>query len=166
MLDSVFFCKRTDSTIAHPRKKQRFSLTNVSWPLDTRKDTIKKKDPCIKIFLVCKRLSIHDVGVSRDTVFQERRPRSGLKRAISVKKSWGGATVVRLKDTRHVCSKNILERAMHQTASFVREWPRKHGDVKQGASPMHATIARCSTFRVKWFLIERGSLTRKRRGKK
>ena len=43
----------TDSTIAPPlRKKRRFSLNNVSWLLDTRKDAMKK---CIVIhFLVRK----------------------------------------------------------------------------------------------------------------
>ena len=39
---------------------------------------------------MCKGLSIDDVGVSRDTVFQEIRPGAGLKLAISLKTSWGG----------------------------------------------------------------------------
>ena len=51
-----------------PPKNQRFSLTNVSGLLDTRKGTLEKK--VSTYFLVCK-LSIDDVGVSRDTVFQE-----------------------------------------------------------------------------------------------
>ena len=39
------------------------------------------------VFLVCKGLSIDDVGVSRDTVFQEIRRELVLKPAISLKKS-------------------------------------------------------------------------------
>ena len=66
----------TDSTIAPP-KKQRFSFTNVSWLLDTRKDTAVEKEKCPYMFLCAKRgLSIDDVGVSRDTVFQKIRPGS------------------------------------------------------------------------------------------
>ena len=41
-------------------------------------------------FLVCKGLPIDDVGVSRDTVFQETRSELVLKPPISSKKSWGG----------------------------------------------------------------------------
>ena len=50
--------------------------TNVSWLLDTRKDTIEKRVPIY--FLGCKGLLIDDVEVSRGTVFQEIRPGAGL----------------------------------------------------------------------------------------
>ena len=66
---------RTGSTIAPPPQNQRFSLTNVSGLLDTRKDTLETK--VSTYFLVCKGLSIDDVGMSRDTVFQEIRPGVG-----------------------------------------------------------------------------------------
>ena len=56
---------RTDSTIAPP-EYQRFSLSNVSWLLDTRKDTIEKQ--VSTYFVVCKGLTIDNVGVSSDTV--------------------------------------------------------------------------------------------------
>ena len=76
LIPLVFDQHGTDSTIAPP-KKQRFSLTNVSWLLDTKKDTVVEKERCPHIFLCAKRgLSIDDVGVSRDTVFQEIRPGS------------------------------------------------------------------------------------------
>ena len=76
--------KKSSQFYDSPPENQRFSLTNVSSSglLDARKDTIEKKVSIY--FLVCEGLSIDDVGVSRDTVFQEIRP------AISLKKSWGG----------------------------------------------------------------------------
>ena len=55
----------TDATIPPP-KVQRFYSTNIPWLLDTRKDTIKKEDICLKLY---KGLSIDNVGVSRDTIF-------------------------------------------------------------------------------------------------
>ena len=55
--------------IASPKTSDLFLFTNVSWLLGTRKDTIDNKISLY--FLVCKGLSIDDVGVSRDTVFQE-----------------------------------------------------------------------------------------------
>ena len=61
-----------------PPQKLRFSLTNVSWLLDTRKDTIIASILSI-YFLVCKGLSIDDVGVSRDIVFQEIRSGAGFE---------------------------------------------------------------------------------------
>ena len=49
----------TDSTIDLPQN-HRSTLTDVSWLLDTTKDTLEKN---ISIhFLVCERLSIDDVG--------------------------------------------------------------------------------------------------------
>ena len=41
-------------------------------------------------FIVVKGQSNDDVGVSRDTVFQEIRPGAGFQPAISLKKSSGG----------------------------------------------------------------------------
>ena len=41
-------------------------------------------------FLVCKGLSINDVGVSRDTVFQEIRSGAGFETGDSVKETLGG----------------------------------------------------------------------------
>ena len=71
-----------------PKKNQRFSSTNVSGLLDTRKDTVERKiSTC---FLVCKGLSIDDVGVSRDTVFQEIRPGAGFETGDFVEDKLGG----------------------------------------------------------------------------
>ena len=54
-----------------PKTSDFLQRTNVSCPLDARKDTIENK---VSIhFLVCRGLSIDEVGVSRDTVFQEIR---------------------------------------------------------------------------------------------
>ena len=47
-------------------------------------------------FLVCKSLSIDDVGVTRDTVYQEIRSRAGFKTSDFVEEKLGGATVERL----------------------------------------------------------------------
>ena len=83
----------THSTIP-PSQNQRLSLTKGSWLLDRRKDTTERK---VSIhFLVCKGLSIDDVGVSGDSVFQEIRPGAGFETADFVKEKLGGATVVRL----------------------------------------------------------------------
>ena len=71
-----------------PPKNQRFSITNVSWLLDTRKDAIESKVSIY--FLVCKGLSVDDVGVSRDTVFQEIRPGACFETAGFVKEMLGG----------------------------------------------------------------------------
>ena len=51
---------KTDSTIAPP-KSSDFLKRNVSWLLDTRKETIEKENT--HIFFVCKGLSIDGVGV-------------------------------------------------------------------------------------------------------
>ena len=72
---------QTDSTIA-PRKTSDFRLTNVSWLLDTSKDTIENK--VFIYILVCKGLSIKDVGVSRDTVFQDIRPGAGFQEVYTL----------------------------------------------------------------------------------
>ena len=62
----------SDSIVAPPRN-QRFSSTSVSRLLDTRKDTTEKKKVSM-YFPVCKGQSVDDVGMSRDTAFQEIRP--------------------------------------------------------------------------------------------
>ena len=84
--------RKTDSAIAPPPKNQRFCLTNVSWLLDTRKDTVEAEVPIH--FLVCKGLakglSIDDVGVSRDTVFQDIPPGAGLQTGDPVEEKLGG----------------------------------------------------------------------------
>ena len=77
----------TDSTIAPPQN-QRFSLTNVSWLLDTRKDAMKRISACITF--VCGGLSNDDVRVVRGTVFQEIRPGAGFKTGDFVKEKLGG----------------------------------------------------------------------------
>ena len=77
----------TDSTIAPP-KANDFSFTNVLWLLDTRKDTIENKVSIC--FLVCKGLSIDDVGVSRDTILKEIRPGAGFETGDFVKEKFGG----------------------------------------------------------------------------
>ena len=85
---------KTDSTLASPPLKPRFSFTNVLWLLDTRKDTLENK---VSIYLlVCKGLSIGDVGVSRVTETQEIRPGAGFETGDFVKeKGVGGNTVER-----------------------------------------------------------------------
>ena len=51
-------------------------------------------------FIVCKGLSIDDVGASRDTVFQEIRPGVGFETGDFAEEKLGGATVERLsRDT-------------------------------------------------------------------
>ena len=83
----------TGSTTTPP-KKQRFSPTEVSSLLDTREDAIEHKASiCL---LVCKDLSVNDVGVSRDTVLQKIRPGAGFETGDFVKEKLGGATVERL----------------------------------------------------------------------
>ena len=69
-------------------QNQRFSSTNVSRLLDARKDTLEKS---VSIYFpVCKGLSIDDVGVSRDTAFQEIRPGAGCETGDFVKETSGG----------------------------------------------------------------------------
>ena len=41
-------------------------------------------------FLVCKHLTIEDLGVSRDTVFQEIRPGAGFETGDFVEEKLGG----------------------------------------------------------------------------
>ena len=41
-------------------------------------------------FLVCKGLSVVDVGVSRHTMFQETRPRAGFESVDFVEETFGG----------------------------------------------------------------------------
>ena len=89
----------TDSTTAPPPQKKRFTLTNVSWVLDTRRDCYyENKHLTTTFFLVdCKGLSNDAVGVARgSTMFQEMIRPGGLvsEPAIFVKeKGLGGATV-------------------------------------------------------------------------
>ena len=86
----------TDSTIAPPKKKRRFSLTRVPWLLDTRNDAMKNTASCI--FFVWKGISNDNVGVARGAVFQEVRPGSGFKTGDFVKEKIVGVTVERLPD--------------------------------------------------------------------
>ena len=77
-----------DSTIDTPPPNERFSLTNASWLLDTRKVTIEHKVSIY--FFVCKGISIDDVGVSRDTTFQEMRSGAVFETGDFVKETMGG----------------------------------------------------------------------------
>ena len=57
---------------------------------------MKEKYPYV--FFVCKDLSIDDVGVLRDTVFQKTRPGGvGFKTGDFVKEKLGGLTVERFQ---------------------------------------------------------------------
>ena len=56
--------------------------------LDTRKNTIENKVSIY--FLVCKGLTIDDVGVSRDTVVEEIRPGACFETGDFVKEKLGG----------------------------------------------------------------------------
>ena len=75
------------STIRSSPENQRFPFTNVSWLLDTRKDTMQTTLLFI-YFLVCrvKGLSSNDhVGGARSTIFKERYGRELiLKPAIEM----------------------------------------------------------------------------------
>ena len=48
---------------------------------------------------MCQGLAIDDVGVSRDTVFQEIRPGAAFETGDFAKEKSGGATVERLRAT-------------------------------------------------------------------
>ena len=139
----------TDSTIAPP-PNQRFSLKSnfLSWLLDTRKDAIDKKKVSIH-FLVCRDLSIDDVKVSRDTVFQEMRPvELVLKPAISLKKSWRGyrgttrmwpCNVTTIEHEREKCESPVFrkERLVYpRSITLLRlsyfVWYRLKGDHAEG----------------------------------
>ena len=63
---------------------------DVSWLLDTGKDIIENKVSIC--FLVCKGLSIDDVGggVERTPYFRRHDRELVLKPAVSLKISWGG----------------------------------------------------------------------------
>ena len=76
----------TNSTIAPP-PNQQFSLSNVLWLLDTRTNTLGNRVSIY--FLVCRDLSIDDVGVSRHNVFHEIRPGAGFKTGDFVKERLG-----------------------------------------------------------------------------
>ena len=67
---------KTDSTIAPPQN-QRFSKTDVSRMLDTRKDA--RKAILSLYVLVCNGLSDDDVGVARDAVSEENWPGASFK---------------------------------------------------------------------------------------
>ena len=86
----------TDSYHDSPPQNQRFSLANVSWLLDTRKDTVEKN--VFICFLVCKGLKIDTVGGSRDTVFQGIRPGAGFETGdfFKEKLKFGGGTAKEL----------------------------------------------------------------------
>ena len=67
----------TDSTIAPPPKKENrdFFFNERFHGCSTQgRMLLKEKYPHTKYFLVCKGLTIDDLGVSRDTEFQEIRP--------------------------------------------------------------------------------------------
>ena len=76
----------TDSTTA-PAKTSDF-LQRTFHGCDTRKDTIENKVSIY--FLVCKGLSVDDVGVSRDTTFLQIRSGAGYETGDFVKEKLGG----------------------------------------------------------------------------
>ena len=67
----------------------------MSGLLDTRKDDAVENKVSV-YFLVCKSLTINDVGVSRDIVFQEKRPGADFETGDFVIENLGGTTVERL----------------------------------------------------------------------
>ena len=71
----------SDSTIAPPQN-QRYSLTNVSWPAPARHKEGYIWNQSIQCFLVCKGLSIDNVGVSRNTAFREIRQGTGFETGV------------------------------------------------------------------------------------
>ena len=78
----------TDSTIAPPQN-QVFSLTGVSWLLDTKEGAIKQIFQ--HVFLLAKDYRTMRSGwVARGTVFQETRPRAGFKTSDFSKEKLGG----------------------------------------------------------------------------
>ena len=79
--------RNTESTIAPP-PNQRFSLTNVLWLLDTRKDARKIISSCI--FLFPKDYQTMTSGWQGAPYFSRYGQELVSKPAISLKKSWGG----------------------------------------------------------------------------
>ena len=73
---TIEVARLTDFAIYSLPQNQRYSLTSVSWLLDTRKwIPMKPRHPCI--FLCAKASRSTTSGrVSRDTVLQEIRPRA------------------------------------------------------------------------------------------
>ena len=78
---------RTDSTIA-PFKTSVFLQRTHHGCSAQGRILLNKKHPYI--FFVCKGLTIDDVGMSRNTVFQEIRPGAGFETADFVKEKLGG----------------------------------------------------------------------------
>ena len=81
----------TDSTIAPPNttpQNQRFSFRTFQGCLT--QEMILLNEKYSNVSLVCKGPSIDDVGVLKDTMFQEIRPGAGFETVISLMKSWGG----------------------------------------------------------------------------
>ena len=66
---------------------------------------------------MCKGLSIDDVGVSRDTVFQEKRPGAVFETGDFVKEKLGGlpqndsGAVIHMRESRHEVPKSVVLRA-------------------------------------------------------
>ena len=65
----------------YPTRNRSFSFlasaiwaVEVSWLLDTKEDSMNTTYSYTSYLIVCKSLSNDDVGVSRDTIFQEIRP--------------------------------------------------------------------------------------------
>ena len=91
---------RTGSTIAHPPSQKQnptiFFINGTFHGCSTRRRMSRKKKPshifsCL-LKTSCSRVSNDDVGVSRDTVFQEPRPGAGFKTGDLVKEKLGGIT--------------------------------------------------------------------------
>ena len=78
---------QTDSTIAPIKTSDFLQRTTFHGCSTQGRIPLRKTYPCI--FLVCKGLTIDDVGVSRNTVFQEIRPGDGLETADFVKQELG-----------------------------------------------------------------------------
>ena len=116
--------------------------------LDTRKDTSENRGSIY--VLVCRGLSVDDVGVSRDTVFQ------GFETGNIVKEKLGGATVVRFYcvDETGGSRPPVETNSHHYSLSEIPvfEWEVKIGHARLQRSPQFLSpseIIKLASFAVK-----------------
>ena len=72
-------------------------------------------------FLACEGLTIGDVGVSRDTAFQEVRPGAGFETGDFVAETLGGATVERLGVVPFLTDSTIAPPPQKQRLSLAND---------------------------------------------
>ena len=100
-------------------ENQGFSLKNVSWLLDTRKDAMKKD---LVLSSCLRRTTSNDgvVGVARGAVFQQIRPGVGFKTSDFVQEMLGGGYIVeRVRVERTHCFQRQFWGAVFQSSSSL-----------------------------------------------